>query len=355
MAQPTNQRLVLVAMIFAVAMTFIDQTIVAIAVPELQKDLSLSATGVQWVVNGYLLSLSALFAFGGRLADIAGHRRMVVIGVIGFAGASALCGATPTGDLAEAWIISWRVVQGAFAALMFPAALAIVVGAFPVSERGKAMAIFFAVTGGLTSVGPLAGGYLTAIDWRAIFWVNIPVAIIALVLTARAKPADDRHPAPLDFRGAVLISGGMGLVVLGLQQSSTWGWGDPATWGCIARRPGPARRIRGLRVARGRPADTGADLRRPRLRRRQRRPVPHFDGLRAALLLRQPVRTAFAWAERLGDRPVSADLLRRALPARPSSEGASSTAAAHVPPSFRAVCWRRSASRSGPGGCPTRI
>ena len=234
MAQPSNQRLVLVAMIFAVAMTFIDQTIVAIAVPELQKDLSLSSTGVQWVVNGYLLSLSALFAFGGRLADIAGHRRMVVIGVIGFAGASALCGATPTGDLAEAWIISWRVVQGAFAALMFPAALAIVVGAFAVSERGKAMAIFFAVTGGLTSVGPLAGGYLTAIDWRAIFWVNVPVAIIALVLTARAKPADDRNPAPLDFRGAVLISGGMGLTVLGLQQSSTWGWGDPATWGCIA-------------------------------------------------------------------------------------------------------------------------
>jgi EmrB/QacA subfamily drug resistance transporter len=234
MARPDNKRLVLAAMIFAVAMTFIDQTIVAIAVPELQKDLSLSSTGVQWVVNGYLLSLSALFAFGGRLADIAGHRRMVIIGVIGFATASALCGATPTGDLAEVWIIFWRVVQGAFAALMFPAALAIVVAAFPLAERGKAMAIFFGVTGGLTSVGPLAGGYLTSVSWRAIFWVNIPVAIIALVLTARAKPSDERHRAPLDFRGAVLISGGMGLAVLGLQQSSTWGWGDPATWGCIA-------------------------------------------------------------------------------------------------------------------------
>jgi MFS family permease len=139
-----------------------------------------------------------------------------------------------TGDLAEVWIIFWRVVQGAFAALMFPAALAIVVAAFPLAERGKAMAIFFGVTGGLTSVGPLAGGYLTSVSWRAIFWVNIPVAIIALVLTARAKPSDERHRAPLDFRGAVLISGGMGLAVLGLQQSSTWGWGDPATWGCIA-------------------------------------------------------------------------------------------------------------------------
>ncbi len=234
MAQAGNKRLVLVAMIFAVAMTFIDQTIVAIAVPELQKDLSLSATGVQWIINGYLLALSALFAFGGRLADIAGHRRMVLIGVVIFATASALCGATPTGSAAEAWLITFRVIQGAGAALMFPAALAIVVGAFPLRERGRAMAIFFGVTGGLTAVGPLAGGYLTAISWRAIFWVNIPVAIAAVVLTLLAKPANDRHPAPLDYRGAILVSAGMGLVVLGLQQSSVWGWGDPKTWLCIA-------------------------------------------------------------------------------------------------------------------------
>jgi len=229
----SNKRLVLAAMVFAVSMTFIDQTIVSIAVPELQKDLSLSATGVQWIVNGYLLALSALFAFGGRLADIAGHRRMVVIGVIVFATASAMCGLTPAGSLAEAWMITFRVIQGAGAALMFPAALAIVISAYPISERGKAMAIFFAITGGLTSVGPLLGGYLTEVDWRAIFWVNVPVAIIALILTSIAKPAQDRHPAPIDYRGTVLIAGGMGLAVLGLQQSALWGWGDPATWGCI--------------------------------------------------------------------------------------------------------------------------
>src|SRR5918996_5698014 len=104
MEQPRKQ-LVLVAMIFAVAMTFIDQTIVAIAAPELQKDLELSENGVQWIVNGYLLALSALFAFGGRLSDTVGHTRMVVIGVAMFATASALCGATPIGDLSEAWII----------------------------------------------------------------------------------------------------------------------------------------------------------------------------------------------------------------------------------------------------------
>jgi EmrB/QacA subfamily drug resistance transporter len=229
-----NKRLVLTAMIFAVAMTFIDQTIVSIAVPELQKDLSLSDTGVQWIINGYLLALSALFAFGGRLADIAGHRRMVIAGILIFAAGSALCGATPTGGGTEAWIIVFRVVQGAGAALMFPAALAIVIAAFPIGERGKAMAIFFAVAGGLTAIGPLAGGFLTEIDWRAIFWVNIPVAAIALILTWISRPANEPVPAPLDYRGTVLIAGGMGLAVLGLQQAATWGWGDPATLGCIA-------------------------------------------------------------------------------------------------------------------------
>ncbi len=228
-----NSKLILAAMIFAVAMTFIDQTIVAIAIPTIQQDVHLSTTGVQWIINGYLLSLSALFAFGGRLADIAGHRRMVVIGIVVFATASALCGATPTGSAAEAWLIVFRIIQGAGAAIMFPAALAIVLEAFPVAERGRAMAIFFGIAGGLTSVGPIAGGYLTQWTWRAIFWINVPVAIIALLLTWRAKPDDTRHPAPLDYRGTVLVSGGMGLTVLGLQQSAVWGWGDVKTWACI--------------------------------------------------------------------------------------------------------------------------
>ena len=227
---PQNSKLILAAMIFAVAMMFIDQTIVAIAVPSIQEDLSLTSTGVQWIINGYLLALSALFAFGGRLADVAGHRRMVVIGILIFATASALCGATPTGSLDEPWLIAFRLIQGAGAALMFPAALAIVLGAFPIRERGRAMAIFFAVTGGLTSIGPIAGGYLTEWTWRSIFWINIPVAIIALFLTWKANPEENRHPGKIDYKGTVLVCGGMGLLVLGLQQSAIWGWGDAKTW-----------------------------------------------------------------------------------------------------------------------------
>jgi EmrB/QacA subfamily drug resistance transporter len=233
-AARSGKTLVLTAMILAVSMTFIDQTIVAIAIPELQSELSLSSTGVQWIINGYLLALSAAFAFGGKLADVVGHRTMVIVGVVTFATASALCGATPTTGAAEPWIIVFRVIQGVGAALMFPAALAIVLASFPVTERGRALAIFFGVAGGFTAIGPLAGGYLTEWTWRAIFWINIPVAIGALVLTAISKPENDRHPSPLDYRGAVIVSAGMGLAVLGLQQASIWGWGSIATIGCIA-------------------------------------------------------------------------------------------------------------------------
>src|SRR5580658_7966645 len=133
-------------------MTFIDQTIVSIAVPQIQRQLGLSSTGVQWMVNAYLLSLAALFAFGGRLADTIGHRKMVVLGVIIFAAASTMCGLTPKGGLAEAWIVTFRALQGVGGAIMFPAALAIVVQTFALRERGRALALFFGIAGGLTAI-----------------------------------------------------------------------------------------------------------------------------------------------------------------------------------------------------------
>src|SRR5271154_3840015 len=104
-----SRNLILAAMIFAVSMTFIDQTIVSIAAPNIQRELGLTSTGVQWAINAYLLSLAALFAFGGRLADTIGHRRMVTLGVVVFATASAMCGLTPKGSLAEAGIMTLRL------------------------------------------------------------------------------------------------------------------------------------------------------------------------------------------------------------------------------------------------------
>src|SRR5450755_63177 len=119
------------------------------------------------------------------------------------------------------------------------------------------MAIFFGISGGLTAIGPITGGYLTQWTWRAIFWINIPVAIIALILIWKSRPDNEIRPTKLDYRGTVLITAAMGLTVLGLQQSSVWGWGSVRTWVCIAvglllmvafvawelRRPEPLRRL----------------------------------------------------------------------------------------------------------------
>jgi MFS family permease len=233
-ATSRTRYLALAATLFAVAMTFIDQTIVAIAAPSIQSELALSRDGTRWVVNAYLLALAATFALGGRLADVLGPRRMVTIGVIGFAAASALCGATPTGNLAATWIIAFRAVQGVAAAIMVPAALAIVVAAFPLQERGRALALFFGISGGLTAIGPIAGGFLTQWTWRAIFWINLPIALLALILIAMAKIAPVRRRARIDWSGAALVTVGMALSVLGFEQAPRWGWSNPATWLCIA-------------------------------------------------------------------------------------------------------------------------
>jgi EmrB/QacA subfamily drug resistance transporter len=220
-------------MIFAVAMTFIDQTIVSIAAPNIQHELGLSATGVQWAINAYLLSMAALFAFGGRLADTVGHAKMVTLGVVMFAGASAMCGLTPKGSLAQAWIVTFRVIQGAGGAIMFPAALAIVVQTYELRERGRALAIFFGLAGALTAIGPILGGYLTQWTWRGIFWVNLPVAAIALVLIRASHPTTQHRPARMDYRGLTLIAAGVALSVFGFQQASRWGWGNATTWVCV--------------------------------------------------------------------------------------------------------------------------
>src|SRR6516165_3170003 len=229
-----SKGLILAAMIFAVAMTFIDQTIVSIGAPTIQHSLGLSSSGMQWAINAYLLTLAALFAFGGRLADIAGHRKMVVLGVIIFAGASALCGLTPSGGIAEAWLVAFRALQGAGGAIMFPAAIAIVVATFDLHSRGRALALFFGIAGGLTAIGPIVGGYLIEWTWRSIFWINVPVALIALALIAISKPPNECRPAPMDYRGLALIVGGVGLSVFGFQQSALLGWSKPAIWASIA-------------------------------------------------------------------------------------------------------------------------
>lgn len=147
---------------------------------------------------------------------------------------SVLCGCVPAGSYAQSRLIIFRAFQGLGAALMFPAALAVVIAVFPVERRGRALALFFGFSGALTAVGPLLGGWLTGWTWRAIFWVNVPVAVIALVLTLMAHIKNTPPRDRLDVPGAVLVAVGMALSVLGFQQASAWGWGSAATWRCIA-------------------------------------------------------------------------------------------------------------------------
>ncbi len=220
-------------MVFATGMTFIDMTIVSIGAPVIEQDLGITDQAVQWIINSYLVGLAATFALMGRMADVYGHKRMVVLGTFVFGFSSLMCGLTPSGDLAGAWLIGWRAIEGVGAAMLFPAALAIVVASFPPQGRGRALALFFAITGGLTAIGPLVGGYLVEWDWRSIFWVNIPIAVLALILTARCQVNTERQDEPIDWGGALFTIAGMGLSVVGFQQASTWGWTSPATLGCI--------------------------------------------------------------------------------------------------------------------------
>ncbi|SDU88681.1 MFS transporter [Jiangella alkaliphila] len=226
--------LVLVSMILAVSMSFIDQTIVAIASPDLQRDLGLTSNQGEWVINAYLVALAATFALGGRVADVWGARRMVLIGVAGFAVTSALCGATPDTSWAETWLIAARTAQGVFAAVLLPAAISIVYGAAPPERRGRSMAMFFGLTGAFTALGPILGSYLLEWSWRTIFWINLPVAAAALVTVALAPIDERRRTGRIDWLGAAIVAAGMALSVVGFSQATEWGWGSVRTWACLA-------------------------------------------------------------------------------------------------------------------------
>jgi EmrB/QacA subfamily drug resistance transporter len=234
--QPEYQRWrVLWPLVPAMAMVMIDFTIVSISVTTIQRDLHLSATAAQWTVTAYALATAAFIALGGRLGDIVGHKRIVAIGIVLFAASSTVCGLTPDTSAAEPWLILCRVLQGIGGALLVPSTTVLVLNSFPPEERGKGLSVFFIVAGLFTAIGPIAGAYLTQYwTWRAIFWINVPVALLSLTEFAFIKLKDVKHPARIDWAGAALLVAGMGLTVLGLQESDAWGWGSVATIGCIA-------------------------------------------------------------------------------------------------------------------------
>jgi EmrB/QacA subfamily drug resistance transporter len=227
---PTDTRTgrwVLAATILGSSMTFIDGTVVNVALPVLQKELGASVTDAQWIVESYALMLSALLLVGGSLGDRYGRRRVYAAGVAIFALASVWCGLSPsTGQLIVA-----RAVQGIGAALLVPGSLAIISASFRKEERGRAIGTWSGFSSIAAGFGPLLGGWLIEhVSWRWIFFINVPLAAVVLLIVWRHVPEsrDDESCAGLDWWGALFATIGLGGVVFGLIESGTRGFGAPS-------------------------------------------------------------------------------------------------------------------------------
>jgi EmrB/QacA subfamily drug resistance transporter len=199
----------------------LDSTVVALALPSIREDVGASSAGLQWVMNGYLLAITVFVVTAGRLGDMFGRRRLFLAGTVLFALGSVLSGAA--GD--EHALIAGRVLQGVGAAPMLPLSLAIVCNVFPREEQARALGIWAGISALALAIGPLVGGALVDLDWRLIFWVNIPVAAFAIVVTALAAPesTDPGSGRHVDVPGLLALSVGLTASVLALVQSRAWG------------------------------------------------------------------------------------------------------------------------------------
>ena len=220
--------LTLAAMTGSLSMILLDQTVVSVALPTMSRDLPLSTSGAQWVVNAYVLAMAAFVALGGKLGSKLGPVSTFRVGVVVFFVASAFCGFAPVGDLGETWLICARVVQGIGAALMMPVTATIVIAAFPESVRGRAMGAYVGIGQIFLALGPLLGGACTEwLSWRVVFWLNVPVGLAALVLVHVAKPQNDKDSTlTVAASHVALLVVGVGATVYALQQAGTWGWGS---------------------------------------------------------------------------------------------------------------------------------
>jgi EmrB/QacA subfamily drug resistance transporter len=211
-------------------MAFIDGTVVNVALPALQTSLNATVTDVQWVIEAYTLLLAALLLLGGSLGDRYGRKKVYAIGVVLFALASIWCGLAPN---IEQLIIA-RAVQGVGGALLVPGSLAIISATFSEDERGQAIGTWSGATAITTALGPLLGGWLIEhVSWRAVFFLNVPVAlaVIVLILSFVPESRDEEDSGRLDFAGASLATLSLGGIVFGLIESSRLGWRSPLVIG----------------------------------------------------------------------------------------------------------------------------
>jgi EmrB/QacA subfamily drug resistance transporter len=219
-------RWVIAATVLGSGMAALDATVVGIALPAIARDFRASVASMQWVVDGYTLTLAGLLLLGGALGDVHGRRKVFAIGTVWFALASLGCGLAPT----TGFLIAARAMQGAGAALLTPGSLSILQASFAPDDRSRAIGAWSGLGGVATAIGPFLGGWLiAAVSWRLIFFINLPIAVAVMVIAIRHVP-ESRAPGPappLDAAGAVTISLALAGLTYGLIAASTDGWTSP--------------------------------------------------------------------------------------------------------------------------------
>ena len=232
-SEESRKWLTLAAVAFGLFMIMLDNTVVNVALPSMAQDLGADLSALEWIVTGYALTFAALMLTGGKLADMLGRRLIFVTGLVIFTGASLACGLAQS----EEFLIGARVVQGAGAALMNPATLSIIAATFPPRQRGTAIGIWAGVSALALAIGPLVGGLLTEhLDWSWIFFVNVPVGIVAIAASFLFIPEskDESVEQRLDLPGLVTSGVGLFALIYGLIEANTYGWTSGRILGAFA-------------------------------------------------------------------------------------------------------------------------
>jgi len=231
-AEENRKWMTLAAVSFGLFMIMLDNTVVNVALPSIQRDLDADLSELQWIVTGYALTFASLMLVGGKVADAYGRRRIFVLGIVVFTIASLLCGLAASSEM----LIGARVLQGAGAALMNPATLSIIAATFPPRQRGTAIGIWAGVSALALAIGPLVGGLITEhISWHWIFFVNVPVGVLGIVASyAFIDESRDETHASLDLPGLATSAVGLFALTYGLIEANTYGWTSGRIVGAFA-------------------------------------------------------------------------------------------------------------------------
>ncbi len=222
--------LVIAACAISMLIVQMDWFALNLAIPAIARDFNVAATDLQWIVSGYMISIGALMVTAGRLADIFGRRRIIVIGLIVFGVMSAICGTAPD----ENWLITARVVHGIGAALIFPVSIAVVSSTFTGARQSRAIGIVLGFAAIGTALGPFVGGAFSQFwSWRGVFFINIPFCIAAVVLMLRhvQETRDDAAERHIDVPGMVAVTAGLVCISIAFDRGEAWGWLSAATLG----------------------------------------------------------------------------------------------------------------------------